>query len=191
MKTLTILAALTLGLSAGVYISAPAPAHAQEDDILKKAINSPGVANYQIFGSVQTNAAIKDETVQGGDARRVIISKAGANPWDAAAQMPITGKITKGDEIVTAIWLKAAATENGAAGTVTLRLQQSGAPYTGLVQKTITLKPTWELYSVTATSADTYPKGTANFAVQLAHAAQTIDIGPAFVLNMGPKKPAS
>lgn len=189
-KTVSILTAVMIGLSAGAYLSAPAPAHAQEDDILKKAINNPNVGSYQIFGTVQTNSAIKDEAVQGGNARRVIITKAGANPWDAAAQMPITGKITKGDEIVTAIWLKASATEGAAKGTVTLRLQQSGEPYTGLVEKTITLTPDWQLYSVTAIAQDNYPKGTANFAVQLAHAAQTIDIGPAFVLNMGPKKPA-
>lgn len=186
MKAMSILAAAMLGLSGGAYLGAIAPAQAQEDDILKKAINNPNVASYQIFGSVQTNAPLKDETVQGGNARRVIITKAGANPWDAAAQMPITGKITKGDEIVTAVWLKAGA---GTAGTVTLRLQQSEAPYTGLVQKTVTLTPAWALYTVNAVAEDNYPKGTANFAVQLAHTAQTVDIGPAFVLNMGPKKP--
>jgi hypothetical protein len=177
-----------LGLGGGVYIAAPTLAQAQEDDILKKTINNPNVASYQIFGTVQTNSNIKDETVQGGNARRVVISKAGANPWDAAAQTPITGKITKGDEIISAVWLKASATEGGAAGTVTLRLQQSGAPYTGLAQKTVTLSPEWKLYTVNAVAEDNYPKETANFAIQLAHAPQTIDIGPAFVLNMGPKK---
>lgn len=158
-----------------------------QDDILKKAINNPAVASYQIFGATQTNSEIADTAVQGGKARRVIIASGSDQPWTAAAQMPITGKMAKGERIVAAVWLKAAVTENGAPGTVTLRLQQSSAPYTGLAQKTVTLKPTWELYTVDVSMPEDYAKGTANLALQLAHAKQTIDIGPAFVLNMGPK----
>lgn len=158
-----------------------------EEDVLKKAINNPAVSGYQIFGAAQTNSEVSDATVQGGKARRVVVSAGSDQPWTAAAQMPIKGKIAKGDQIVAAVWLKATETENGALGTVTLRLQQSSAPYTGMVQKTIKIKPTWDLYAIDTVAASDYPKDTANLAVQLAHAKQTIDIGPAFILNMGPK----
>lgn len=182
MKKLTfaIGALLMAAVSAPVLL---APMAVAQEDILKKAVNNPSVSAYAIYGK-QTNSAIKDETVQGGEARRVV-TEGGGQPWDAAAQTGIIRKIKAGDQIVAAVWLKSV--EADGTPKVTLRLQETSEPYTGLIQKDVNLKPTWELYSVEITATQNYPKDTAAFAIQLAHTKQTVDIGPSFVLNMGPK----
>ncbi|MEM9965130.1 MAG: hypothetical protein AAGC58_07260 [Asticcacaulis sp.] len=185
MRTLRL--AVTAFLSASLVVPVvTAPAALAQEDILKKAINNPAVSAYGIYGSKQTNSAIKDETVQGGDARRVVVTEASAQPWDATAQTAIKGRIKQGDQIVAVVWLKSVETD-GSAPKVTLRLQESGAPYTGLIQKDHVIKGEWEMYTVEIVATKDYPKDTTAFAVQLAHSKQTVDIGPSFVLNMGPK----
>ncbi|MFT4090080.1 MAG: hypothetical protein QM645_05065 [Asticcacaulis sp.] len=185
MKQLRL--ALTALMSASLLVPVIAiPTAVAEEDILKKAINNPAVSAYGIYGAKQTNSAIKDETVQGGDARRVVVTEASAQPWDATAQTAIKGRIKQGDQIVAVVWLKSV--ESDGAAKVTLRLQESGAPYTGLIQKDHLIKPTWEMYTVEIVAGKDYPKDTTAFAVQMAHTKQTIDIGPSFVLNMGPKQ---
>jgi len=161
------------------------PQAVAQEDILKKAINNPSVSAFAIYGAKQTNSPIKDETVQGGEARRVV-TEASPQPWEAAAQTAITGRIKQGDQIVAVVWLKSVSAE-GAAPKVTLRLQETAAPYTGLTQKDHVLKDTWEMYTTEVIAGQNYPKDSTAFVIQLAHARQTVDIGPAFVLNMGPK----
>jgi hypothetical protein len=175
---------IVLGLAA-----LPLAGQAQDDDLLKKIINSPPVHRLAVIGSQQTNRVIKDATVQAGSALEVRVLSASSQPWDVAAQSDIHGVIKKGDMLIAVAWMKAAKTENGAPAPVTLRIQLASAPYTGLEQQTFNLTNEWAQYQLKTVATDNYAKNTTNIAAQLAAAKQTIDIGPVFVLDMGPDQP--
>lgn len=164
--------------------AAPMIGHA-EDDILKKAINAPGVTNWEIHG-VDDRNIVDDPTVAGGKALRMVIPGQGQNPWDIVAQNTVKGRINKGDQLYGAVWIHAVKTENGAPGRVTIRLQEAAAPYGGLAQTSFEVKGGWELYTVTTIAGASYPAGATNIAVHLATSKQTIDLGPVFVIDTGP-----
>jgi hypothetical protein len=180
MKKLMALATVLIGLG---IVAAPARA---EEDILKKAINNPAISAWVLYGPNQTSSPINDESVAGGKAIRVEVTAASDKPWDATAQNAIKGKIKKGDLVYGAVWIKASVTEPGVPAQATIRIQEAAAPYGGLVQKTFTLTSDWQMYTVKVIAMQDYPGGTTNLALQLAHAKQTIDIGPGFVLDLGP-----
>ncbi len=160
--------------------------NSQEEDILSKAINYPGVNNFFVFGSAQTNQIIDDVNVANGKAKRVTAQK-GANPWDAAGQIVTNKQILKGDNLVGVAYLKAsdATIPNGK---VTMRIQLSGAPYTGLVHKTHNINSEWSMYSISVDADKDYNAGDISLAFHFASQKQTIDVGPVFIINMGKPK---
>jgi len=182
MKNYIALAAFVTSLA-----GAPLASHAQDDDIMKKIVNSPPVQSLYVIGSQQSNKIIKDVTVQAGSALEVQVLSAGGNPWDVAVQ----SNIHKGDVLIAVAWLKTVKTENGAPGQAILRLQLSTDPYTGLEQQSFTVTNEWAQYQLKTVAADNFPKDSTNLGAQLALQKQTIDIGPIFVLDLGPDKPQS
>jgi hypothetical protein len=173
IKRLAVLA----GTIATFVLAVPAQA---DDDITKHLISNPNVGSWLIYGPTQTNKKIKDAQVQGGNAIEASATGVG-QPYASAAQVDVTQKIMKGDHIVCAVWLKA---KDPATATLHGRLQINSAPYTGLAEKDFTINDQWQLYTLEADADQDYDKGKLVFAVHLNGAKQTVDLGPAFVLNM-------
>ncbi|MES1192230.1 MAG: hypothetical protein ABUS47_14260 [Steroidobacter sp.] len=161
-----------------------------DDNIADKAINQPRISGIMVYGSAQTNNEVKDKAVLGEKAKR-IEAKGTGNPWDAAAQTTTTGKILTGDPIVCVAFLKAVKTANNAPAKVTLRFQESAAPYTEIKQDTIDIGTDWNQYQISVTANKDYGAGDTAFVVQLNYGAQTVDVGPMFILNMNKTKPGS
>lgn len=157
-------------------------AHA-DGNIADKAINEPRLSGMIVYGSAQTNKEVKDKAVLGEKAKR-IITKGTGNAWDAAAQTTATGKVLTGDQIVCVVFLKAEKTANNTPAKVTLRFQESAAPYTEIKQDTINISSDWNQYQIGTTVTKDYGSGDTAFVVQLNYGAQTIDVGPMFILNM-------
>jgi len=172
MKLISLLAATA------ALICAPLAAHAQ-DDAAKHLVNAPGL--YQIYGAKQTNKKAKDPAVQGGQEMKVTIA-GGGNPWDAAAQVEINQKVTKGDELECFVWLKA---KSDAGTPVRLhgRFQINAAPYRALSETDFNLTEEWVLYDLKAIADEDYDKGKLVFVIHLNTGKQVVDLGPAFVLN--------
>ena len=160
---------------------AVAPFAFGQGDIAKQLINDPNTG-WTVYGT-QTSKKVKDKSVQGGGAVRVRVNAAGGNPWDAAAQVPITGKIAKGDHILAAAWLKAT-TASGAPADLNMRIQADTAPYDGLVEKHQSVQGDWQLYSLETVATHDCAKNACTLVVHLASGRQVVDLGPAFVLNM-------
>lgn len=156
------------------------PAFAQ-DDISKKLINEPG--SWNIYGAAQTNKRIKDDKVQGGQAMEIKIASAGGNPWDAAAESQITGKITKGDKIVAAVWVRTKTADNAPVN-LNMRMQVSSPPYVSFGEQQITAGPDWQMQTLEFTAAEDHAPKTAALTIHLNTGKQTIYLGPAFILNM-------
>jgi hypothetical protein len=166
-----------------VWALAPMLAQAQ-DDIQKHLVNNPNAASWIAYGS-QASKPIKDAGVQGGGAFEVQVTSAGPQPYTTAAQQDITGPIKAGDKLIVVVWLKAAVAASSPTP-LHVRMQVNSGSYDGILDQDVNVTNTWDRYVVQGVSAADHAKGTAVLAVQLGQAKQTIDLGPAFVLDMGP-----
>jgi hypothetical protein len=171
--------ALALGCAFAGLLLAPAAAQ----DALN-IINDPGAP--QVQGA--SGRLRDDPAVQGGKALRVVVRSKGANPWDIAVQTPITQPVKAGDRLLLAFWARLEKGEGGAA-TTTLpynAVQQTAAPYTALFTGPAEIGPEWKLLEVRGKADADHAAGTLNATIHLAAAAQTVDLGPIFVVNLGP-----
>ena len=156
-----------------------APAAAQDLNI----INDPGAP--QVQGA--SGRLRDDPAVQGGKALRVVVRGKGANPWDVAVETAITQPVKAGDELLFAFWARLEKGEGGAT-TTTLpynAIQQSAAPYTALFAGPVEIGPEWKLHEVRGKADADRAAGTLKATIHLATAAQTVELGPIFVVNLG------
>lgn len=174
---------LTAAAVALACVLAPMIAQAKDDDIQKHLVNSPNVASWIAYGS-QTSKQIKDAGVQGGGAFEVQVTSPGPNVYTTAAQEDITGPIKAGDKLIVVLWLKAAAAATSPTP-LHVRMQVNSGAYDGILDSDINITNSWDRYVVQGVSAADHAKGAAVLVVQLGQAKQTIDLGPAFVLDMG------
>ena len=173
---------LIAGLCA-LGLAAPLASHA--DDMSKYVINNPRVEAWVIYGP-QTNKKIKDPNVQWGDAVEVKMATASANEWDAAAQTDITGPMKKGDHIQCVVQLKGVAADGTSPVKLHMRVQLNAAPYPAFADQDITLTNDWQYYQLDATADKDYAKSTNVLVIHLSTGAQTVDLGPAFILDNPP-----
>ena len=185
MKIMTAAAALlALSLVPLAFSLVPMTVHAQDNDISKKLVNSPNAASWIAYGN-QNSKQIKDPTVQGGGAFEVQVTSPGPQPYTTAAQQDLIAPIKKGDKLIVVLWMKAAASATSPAP-LHVRMQVNSGNYDGILDSDVGVTNTWDRYVVQGVSAADHPKGSAVLMVQLGQAKQTIDFGPAFVLDMGP-----
>jgi hypothetical protein len=68
-----------------------------------------------------------------------------------------------------------------------LGVHLTGAPYTAIATSSATTpKGQWTWVFASGVATTDYVPGTISFGMQLGGAAQTLDIGPVYVLNLGP-----
>ncbi|WP_165842772.1 carbohydrate binding domain-containing protein [Phenylobacterium deserti] len=189
MRQAKILAAIVLGLAAGAGLATGA--FARQDDILKNRIDDPKKDHWTTQGTEQKTSVAKSDGVPGGFAYRVKVNTAGPNDWSTAASTTIAGPIKKGDVVLFAFWARAEKPPKGAeAVRVNARVQQSAAPYTGVVEAfDVPIGPEWKMYFASGKSPIDLGAGQANAAVHLGKAVQTVDLGPSMVLDFGPDYP--
>ena len=169
--------ALALGCAfAGLLL---APAAAQDLNI----INDPGAP-----AVVGASGRLRDDpAVQGGKALRVVVRGKGANAWDVAIESPVTQPVKAGDQLLLAFWARLEKGEGGATST-TLPfngVQLSAAPYTPLFTGSAEVGAEWKLHEVRGRAAADHAAGTLKSTIHLATAAQTVEFGPIFVVNLG------
>ncbi len=170
--------------AAAVLALALAPITARAaDDITKQLVNNPSAGSWIAYGQ-QTSKHVKDAGVQGGQAFEVQVTAAGPNSYATAAQQDLTGDIRKGDKLIAILWLKT----NSPDATPTplhVRIQVNSAPYAGVMEGDVTITNTWQRYPLQGVADADHPKNSAVLVVHLGQARQTIDLGPAFVVDMG------
>jgi hypothetical protein len=182
-----------LAAAAAVLIatSSAAAAEPRADDILNKVINLPPPTAWRIDGVRDKPPVRKDESVQGGQALRVHVSGKGSNPWAVSASNPIEKPVKAGDVLILAFWARLEKGENGATAVVlpSNQVQLAAPPYTPVFGGPVTIGPEWKMYELKGKADKDHAGGTLNVSLHLATGKQTIDLGPVFVLNMGPAKP--
>lgn len=177
-----------LAVTAVLMLSAaPAPVAvmAQDDDIVQRIINSPPVDSWQVLGVSRAPRPQRAEGVLGERAIRVAAQRA-EQPWTMAAQMPIRGEIKRGDTILLAVWARLEAPPEGRqTSRLPLRVQQAAAPYAAIAQDTGEVGPEWKMIYASGVAQQDFAGGQTNLSVHLATDNQTVDLGPALVLNFG------
>ncbi|MFT4074159.1 MAG: hypothetical protein QM647_01420 [Asticcacaulis sp.] len=165
--------------SAGLIASPAAAA----PDITSLMISHPAADQWNLYGSGEKHELIRDATVNGGAAMQVTSAGPGANPWDIQAGVPSAKPVRKGDVLLMAFWGRAVTPGNA---TVPAVLQQTAAPYTKVGTENLVLNADWKLFYISGTADQDYPAGAVAASVQLATGAQTVALGPVFLLDFGP-----
>gem|GEM_PF-149852 len=146
--------------------------------------------NWDFFGSGETHGRITSCGIPGDSAYRVTIAAAGANPYDNVATIPIKGPIKAGNTLLIALVGRTISAQTAdAKGVVTVRVQQNSAPYPGFGDRQLSLGSAWQVSRFTVEADRDIPAGAATLTLQLAGAAQTIDLGRAYVIKLPAGQP--
>ena len=183
---------LAAALSAGML--PPAPFAGQKQDAELKALddqlpgtlaNDPRSLDWAHYGPGCSKEPVVDQAIPGGGAAlRLTVAKAGANPWDCGLSIPLLTRIDKDEVVTIGMWIRLAPGQaEGAKGTITLRFQETVAPYAGFGDATREVGPRWEWVEISAVADRAMPKGKASVAIQLAGMAQVLEIGQAIVVK--------
>jgi hypothetical protein len=161
----------------------PAAAAIAQVDLASRIINDPGSPSVTgVKGRL-----VDDPGVQGGKALRIAVLKKGKNNWDSVVESAITKPVKAGDRLVI-MFESRLEKGDGNATTATIpyvAVQQSAAPYSGVISGQVTVGPQWKMNQIEGRSASAYPAGALKATIQVGNAKQTIDLGPIVVLNMG------
>lgn len=164
---------------------AGAPSAAAQPSIFDKAINTPGIG-WTPYGPNQTAKQVLAADVPGGNAVQIKVSRAGANAWDSGVTYPTIKPIAAGDTLMTMVFLRAPGAAEGQTVSIPVGMGGSEPPYTPIASEPVQVGSTWKRYFVTGVAAQGFAAGKANISVQLAGAKQVIEVGPAFLLDLGP-----
>lgn len=176
-----------LGAAAAVLIAiAPsASSTAQDDDILQYLVNNPSVDSWQVLGVARPSRPQRAEGVLGDRAVRVVARRSD-QPWDVAAQMPVSGEIKQGDTILLAVWARLAVAPDGAQSSrIPLRVQENTPPYAALAEDAGSVGPAWGMIYASGVATKDHAADSTSLSVHLAGADQTVELGPALLLNFG------
>lgn len=163
-------------------LAAPAAAQTMADEI----VNTPGLGAVTVTGLQQPPKVIKDAKVQGGQALRIAIPGADKDVWRISLGTPIVKAVKKGDRLVLAFYARV---EHADQPTVTLpynAVQLSHEPWTAVFSGPVTIGPDWKMVSVTGTADRDHPANDLMVSVHLATGKQVLNVGPVFVLDLGP-----
>jgi len=179
-----------LGVAVGLLAAAPVFSEIvdplQSETLIKKTVNDPGTA-YTFYGPGMTQKQMKDPDVPGGVFVRVDVSAKGAHPWDVGGSYQILKPIKAGDVLFFAIYARAPNLKNGETASLPqMGVGQNGDPYAPIAIEDKQITNQWNVYYVSGKATKAWHRDEAHVALQLAADKQVIDLGPVFVLDLGP-----
>lgn len=158
-----------------------------EEQLPGTLINNPIEITLQTYGDGYKAKVVKAD-VNGGAAYQVRVKSAHSNPWDVTVQGPLTGDVSEGDTVTVAFWARAAKPDASTGkGHLQLRVQETREPYSGAVDKVMEIGEDWQMYEVSGVSAHSFSADEMAIAFNIGDHRQTLEFGPFYVLNLGPK----
>ena len=183
--TTAIIATAPVAAMAPVRAQAPAtPAAPAAGSIFDKAVNKPGIG-WSIYGANQSAKQVTATDVPGGAAVRVQVSRAGVNPWDVGGAYPTSKPVAANDTLLVMIYLRAPDAKEGDGAPIPIGASEADAPYTPIADQTVKVGPSWKRYFATGVSPMAFAAGKARISIQLGGAKQVVEVGPAFLFDMG------
>lgn len=177
-KTLRVLLGFLVGLGLSGAFAA--------DDWAQKAINNPA-DSWGFWGPVKADS-VSDPLAEGGKAKRATIAPKPAKPWDVGGYVLITKPVHKGDVILLAFWARAERLPDGDDFVETTgRIHDISPADSSITPETqFLIGRKWKLFYASGTADKDYPVGTLGCGMLLGSDEQTIDFGPAYIVDYGP-----
>jgi hypothetical protein len=121
----------------------------------------------------------------GGSAMLVKTSAPGAYPYDVVAAIPVTEAIAAGDILLIAVLARTAPDSSpDGSSKLGIRVQLDEPPYPGFGDNVLMLGANWRLLQVKTTARSAIPAGKGVLSLHFAAAAQAIEVGQVYVLNI-------
>ncbi len=174
-------APLLHAVEAGLKTSPPALAPPAGSRVTGRALNTPDVRAWTIFGS-RVYGLVPDGT---GNALQVTVAKPTEAPWDIGVTAPVAGEIRAGDAITLTVRARLKAADPDTQLDIPAVIEGADAPYAAVIQGTITITPQWRTLSISGVAAADHAAGSLNAALQIGNAAKVIELGPAVVTDQG------
>lgn len=151
-------------------------------------VSQPDSREWTFTGAEASRAAREDKSIYLGRAVQFVSPAAAANAWDIQAMVPLTEDIRAGDKLLVAVAAKtvSATTDDGRA-LIGIRIQENHEPFRGFAENRFKVGPNWQLVQIRTTATTDLPAGSGVVSLHFAGAAQTVDLGPVYVL----KEPAA
>ncbi len=191
LRTSTL--ALAFSASALGLASLPVAASAQlppelaafDEQLPGDLINDPRDLVWPIEGADLEVEGVQDSSIPGGGAaRRYETSAKGAELWSSQTYAPLLAGIARGETVTIGFHARtiSADTADGK-GVIAVRVQESGPPYGGFADDTLSIGPDWDWYEVTGTANAAYGRGDARVVFQFGGAKQVVEIGQTIVVK--------
>jgi hypothetical protein len=179
---------LVIGVVAAVVgLGAPGigrPA-AQSADLLRNIINTPHVEAWRVTGVSTRPQPHSDDGVIGGKAISVAAVRADQT-WTTGANIPVTGEIKQGDTVLVMVFARLQIpSPDSPTSRLPVRIDEAAAPYTNVIRGEGEIGPQWKRVYASGVAARDYAANSTKMSVRLATASHTVELGPAFVLNLG------
>ncbi len=184
-KLMIISALLAFGAAPALAQQATPALQALDDALPGTLINDPTRIDWAGYGEGLSQRIVQSADIPGGGAAiRVSVASAGQTHYAAGLNVPLTGAIASGDNVVVAFYARtiSASTDDGLAR-VGVRFQANAAPYPGFGDRILTIGREWQLYQVTARADRAIGRSVAVVGLQLSAARQELEIGQLMVAS--------
>lgn len=141
-------------------------------------VNDPTGLDWPMYGGLKTKVVPAKET-PGQFGLRVTVPRAGAHPYDAGFNVPLTGPIAAGDRVTVRVWARLVSSDG--AGDLRVRMQGNAAPYDGFGDAALPMTGEWTLLTTSAVATRALTPSTGVLAIQLAGQKQVVEIGQVYV----------
>lgn len=191
----TLIATTFAALSSAPTFAAPDNAALEREGVAvwqllpreSEMIRYPGAISYEFYGDVSKAKTVKGASVAGGEAVKIKIGGVGSDPWSAGANVPTQLATKKGDVLAAVIYARATDLPPGQVrAVVPIHIQQQGGTYKQYGSAQANLTKDWGRYVVYGTLDQDFKEGGVGAALHLATGEQTIELGPVYIMNMGP-----
>lgn len=176
-------------VQAQAQAQAQAPAGGRAPSLADRIINTPRPDALYVSRTLQPRPVLRDEpSVQGGKALRIATPADAPNAWTVLASSAIKRPVATGDELVLAFWARLIEGEGGDE-TIVLpsnAIRLAAAPYTALISGRAEVGRDWALHEVRGVAGRDYAAGEILAVLHLSSGQHTLELGPVFVLDMGP-----
>ncbi len=157
------------------------------DRLAEHAVNTISEGWYT-WGNVKAEV-VTDASAPGGKYQRVAVPVKPANWWDDGVVATVVKPVRKVDVIVFAFWARAEALPGGNDFIeLSGRVAQSGPSPAALTpEANFLLSRQWKLFYSSGTAEQDVAGGTAGGSMIIGSDVQTIDFGPVYISDFGPK----
>ena len=159
---------------------------ALEESLPGTLMNNPYDTAWRTNGAGASARVVHVPEIPGEYAYEARVRQAGRNPWDVSVTAPLTGGVEAGDAVLVAFWARVSQPAEGqTSGLAQVRVQQTGAPYTGIAENQVTLNPGWQVHYIKGHAPASYAASDINIAFNIAASRQTVQFGQFYVMNLG------